>query len=537
MNMKFGKKAPLISFGLNFILILLVILFLKPLLNSGDDAYLMYSLSGAFGVPPTELLDYSWGWHIFLGLPLKFLFILSPGINWYSIFLLTIHWISTSIIFLFFLKSFRLSHGLIFFSAYFIFFEATLLLSLNFSSSSIILAIAANILLIDKLNSKNLNKTSLLLPLGLLCCSGLLRFHTWAFVEVLMGIFIFFLPLKKGVYYIVFKSMLLIILVSSFIGHQHYYERNIMGWEEKEEISKILYSHYNSPQTDKPDPAVFKDSIEYDFFYNSFFYDNQILNSNRLKAITLGLKRVRNLSNQEDTLTLYWNFINGRLYFLTILLPLCFFIIKRKWDLLKKILPFLFLSFSLYCYLFFYLKITQPIFLGFIITNWLIIFLFSKNESFKSSKFSTSIFTLLSFICLVWGIIRIYKINIENGEKYNDWICYYDDLKRNSSTLHIAVNAELPIDNFYILDNPLRFSIHNFISISHFNKTVFEEKKKQFGLKNVMEDIINRSDIVLFGPKMNSLPRYYQKKFNRIPKLISDSTHYKCGNAYKVVDK
>src|ERR1700741_5500831 len=80
----FKENKWIRSFGINIVLFLAVIIFLKPVFNSGDDGFLMYCFSGSFGAPPTELVDYSWGWHFILGIPLKNLFALFPVINWYS---------------------------------------------------------------------------------------------------------------------------------------------------------------------------------------------------------------------------------------------------------------------------------------------------------------------------------------------------------------------------------------------------------------------------------------------------------------------
>src|SRR5688500_9050369 len=62
-----------------------------PLLNSDDDAFFMYLLSGAVGEPPTALLHYNYGWHPWLGMIIKNLFIASPSVNWYAVFLLVLH--------------------------------------------------------------------------------------------------------------------------------------------------------------------------------------------------------------------------------------------------------------------------------------------------------------------------------------------------------------------------------------------------------------------------------------------------------------
>lgn len=537
MNIKIGKNIPLVCFGINLILISIIIVFFKPLINTWDDVIIMYSFSGGFDTPPTELVDYNWVWHFLLGLIIKNLFILVPTFNWYTALLIFFHWVSSSLILIFFLKAFRPINAVLYFAIFFLIFETTLLLSLNFTNTSIILAIAANVILIDKLYSNDFKKTALILPFILIALSGLLRFHTWIFVEIILCLIIFYFQRKKAGIYIALKLILLIFIVLLFTAHKYYYKLKVPGWEQKENISQIFYSHYNSPKNGIHKNDLFKDSIEYEFFYNSFLYDTLMLSSTRLKAIATGLSRVRKFSNPEDKEKIYWSFINGRLYFIILLLPLIILIIERKWILFKKVLPFLCLSLLLYIYLLLFRKITEPIFMGFITANWLIYFLFLSRENIIISRLSKVIFTPLVILSLVWGGIRLYKINLENIKKYNDWICFYDDLKRNSSLIHVAVSSESPIDYFSILDNPVEFPINNFLSFSHFNITVYEEKKKRFGMKNVTDDFIRRSDIVLTGPKISSLKLYYRNKYFKNVDLVKDSVHYNCANVYRVVSK
>ncbi|HSB91989.1 MAG TPA: hypothetical protein VLC28_02675 [Flavitalea sp.] len=536
MNIAFERNKTAASFGITLILLLLILIYLKPLLNTWDDAFIMYSFSGGFGVPSTELVDYSWGWHFLLGLTVKNLFIFIPYINWYSVILLFIHWLSSSLILIFFLNTFRLPNALLCFAIFFLVFETTLLLSLNFTSTSIISAIAANVILIEKINHKKFKKAALIIPFALLVVSGLLRFHAWALIELIFGLFIFFLPREKAVIYIAFKSGLLGLIVLLFVYHQSYYKQHVPEWEQKENVSQVLYSYYNAPRMGKQYREVFRDSIEWDFFYNNFYYDTLILSNQRLKEITGGLTRVRNFSS-VDKETVYWIFINGRLYFFILALPLSVLIAKRKWYLIRKIFPFLFGSLILYCYLFFFKKITEPIFMGFLISNWFVVFLFLTREEIVFSRLSRIMSVPLIIICFLWAVIRVSKINSGNIEKYGDWICYYEDLNRNASKIHVATNPENPIDYFSIIDNPIDFTIRNFISVSQFNATVYEAKKQEFGLKKITEDLINRPNIVLIGSGIPSLKTYYLKKYNRDVEIVTDTVHYNCANVYQIVSR
>ena len=91
------RQHPVISALLiNIILFSGLFAFAFPIYNSGDDVFLLYTLSGGFGQPPTELLHYQYGMHPYLGLLLKNLFIQYPGFNWYSLLLSLSHKIPLS---------------------------------------------------------------------------------------------------------------------------------------------------------------------------------------------------------------------------------------------------------------------------------------------------------------------------------------------------------------------------------------------------------------------------------------------------------
>src|ERR1700730_5022605 len=87
-------KAGIISFVACFTLFFLILFVGSPIYNSGDDVYLLYLLDGGFGGGPTNLLHYSSGLHPWLGWVIKTLFTMVPGINWYSVLLYLLHFIS-----------------------------------------------------------------------------------------------------------------------------------------------------------------------------------------------------------------------------------------------------------------------------------------------------------------------------------------------------------------------------------------------------------------------------------------------------------
>ena len=529
------KKIFSLRLIVNFLLFFFVLFFLKPLFNSGDDAFLMYSFSGSFGTPPTELVDYSWGWHFLFGLLIKGLFGANPSFNWYSFFLLGIHFLSCVLIFDFFLRMFRPAFAVLLYAFFFIFFEVTFLFSLNFTNTSIVCAAAGNVLLVNRLFRKDLKVSLFTLPFLVLLVSGLLRFHAWFFVELIFGLFIFLLSSKKSVSYLVFKSGILALLLVCFLIHQEYYKKRIPGWERQQYVWGTLINFYNSPHREGSISGVFKDSVEEEFFRRGFYYDSLFFTDRRIKEITSRLIRARDFSYHSDWSIIYWTFVNNRIYLLGILITILFLFARKEFSLLKKTSIFLISSFLLYLYLLIFKKVTDSVFIGLIAIDWLIItLLYSTKERSTSSKRTSVIFIPLLGFFFFWMFIRIYKMNLENIRNFNKWICCYNDLRKNSSTIHIASENNFPVDYFSVMDNPKNFRINNLLSVEQFPRTVYYQKRDQLGLRNVPEDILKRHDLVIVGGTLNFLNEYYWKKYGVSTFLWRDMAHYRCLSAYRV---
>ena len=75
------------------------------------------------------------------------------------------------------------------------------------------------------------------------------------------------------------------------------------------------------------------------------------------------------------------------------------------------------------------------------------------------------VFAPVFAFCFFWMFVLIYKMNTANIKKYSEWICFFKDLKNNSSSIHIASDNEFPVDYFSIVEAPCKFQIDNFLSL------------------------------------------------------------------------
>lgn len=178
------KHKWVTSIAVNLLLFLLVNLFLFPIFNSGDDVFLLYTLSGGYGDAPTNLLYYNHVWHPVLGWKIKWWFENFPGVNWYTVFLMGLQVISCTGLLYRLFKKFKAGSALLLYLLFFCFIELRVIEWLNFSSTAWITAVAGFILLLDAVKQKRIGG-QIILSVLLLLVAGLLRLHIIAAVAIL----------------------------------------------------------------------------------------------------------------------------------------------------------------------------------------------------------------------------------------------------------------------------------------------------------------------------------------------------------------
>src|SRR5215469_12242747 len=103
------------------VLLFAIFLFLcKPIINYDEDFFVLYTLAGGFGSPPTNVLHYYYGWNPFLLWPVARLFDLYPTFNWYTLFLLILQSVSCTYLLYLFLLMFRKTVAIVIFIVFFL---------------------------------------------------------------------------------------------------------------------------------------------------------------------------------------------------------------------------------------------------------------------------------------------------------------------------------------------------------------------------------------------------------------------------------
>lgn len=521
--------------------LLLVLLFFtvflfagKPLFNSGDDVYLMYTLAGGFGEAPTNLLHTNHIWHPLLGWMIKSLFILNPHINWYTLFLLALHFLSCTLIVYLLLVRIKNINGLVYSVLFFFVFESMFLLRLDFGSTSMLTAVAAcaGLYHVYKYSStKNLKRVLLF---ALLSIAALLRLHMAALAVVL------FLPLypvsflKKDLLKLSLSLLILAVVIFIFNKAQTtYYEHKIPGWKNEEAFRQAFYYMANRPSNSHLNNGIFKDTIEKAFWSRSFYYDTNYINTQRLDRISKEVVRVRTMDS-DDIAILKELFMEARLYILLLLVICILIFLESRREFIRKALPVIAWSFLIYTYLFIFQKITLDMFIG----AFMILFL-QCSLLLSPTAFTKRIqlpFFLVSLIMLLWAVKRIRFQNDTNRENNKAFICAAKEMNEHRVNIFLATEDNLPLDYFYIWEVPAQYPLYNLIYSERMMTRTYQFTLKRFGIKDLVQELPYRSDILLTGRPMPELNDYYKTLYHINTSTIR-SSQFNCLEVYRLIMK
>ncbi len=495
----------------------LVNLLFLPLLNSGDEFFLMYTLSGGYGDEPTNLLHMDHIWNPALGWLVAGLYKRFPGVNWYTLLLEVLQWLACSAILYVFLKKFRPGVAILFFLIIFCFVEIRALLSVNFSFTSWILASSAWFLWLYTIQKNAAEKKiNLIIVIIALLLSGLLRLHVLFAVSFL---FIAVFWLAQGVKWRQWLPLMLgicgVILLCN-LGQKQYYRDHIPGWNQQEKLRQALYYPSNRPLSyEKPWQEIFKDSTEKAFYAHLFFYDTSVIPLDRMNAIGRSLARVRDFSKKDDWQSLHWLFIGWRIYLL--LFAICFFLLWQRGLLLPALkrwwLPATVLL-GVYLFLFVFMKLTEAIHMGSLLI-WMITLagVLPIMTVKKPANKMVSLSWLLLLLPLGWISIRIYERDRDNRREYAKCRAFISTMKNQEDKLFIATDDQLPLGSFYLWDLPAKNKITNLIYKDRLITNSYSGTLQRYGIKYLMSAIYKDQRIQLLGGPFPELQDYLKWKY------------------------
>jgi hypothetical protein len=491
-------------------LFLLFTIIATPLLNSGDDTFLMYTLGGGYGEAPTDLAHYNYGWNFLLGGFAKRLFILLPGMNWYTVILLLFHSAGSAAFLYVLLKRNTLFTALLLFLIPFFFFEARQLLSLTYSGASLVAGAGASVLLIYQLGLKKIFNGNTFLAVLLLLLAGMLRLQiVWLVALLFASVAITLLNKQQLLRW----GLTMLLVIGALWGlnklHERYYSKNIPGWEQQEKFRQALFYSYNRQLVRELPAGTFKDSTEQELFFAGFLYDSVRFNAERVTAIGKQITRNRSLDNKDDCNGLYWFFIEMRVYILLFIVVLVSLFVQRKYLPVRKWLLAFLAALLIHSYLFIFLKITMAIHLGILFFLWMALAMqFTKEDRlFTGNKKFVVPLVLVLVLLFGWMGIRVWKENNGNKERYQRFLCAMGELNSHPDKLFVATDDAFPLNFFYIWNTPRQYPAANLLYKDRLITHTYLQTLKRFDITNLEDALVNNKKVLLPGKALPALEK------------------------------
>lgn len=504
----YSRITALVATALFFSVPLIVC---TPLLNSGDDAYFMYTLAGGYGEPPSSLLHYDYGWNFLVSRLVKNLFEAAPAINWYTIFLLLLHYTGCAALLYVLLKRTGFGMALFLFGMAFLFFVVRQLLSLNYTGAAFTAGTGGVFLLLHTLQAEHKSKASILTGCLLLLLCGFLRVHVaWLVMIIALPVAITALKGKTRLQFAFICLLLTGVLWGANKAHEQYYQANIPGWKQQEAFRLAMYFAYNR-QLATPIPGdTFADSTEQALYYAGFLYDTAAFTTTHVKDIGRKITRTRSIFNREDRSGLYWFWVELRVYLLLFAAMLLYLLLHGKQQLVRNWLLVLAGYLALHLVFFIYLKLTLALHLGLLLYLWTaLVWQLKRDDRTTSNPFRALLPLLLVGLAATWMAVRLYRENTINRERYSGFTCALQELNQQPGKLFVATDDAFPISQFYIWNTPTQYPAANLLYKDRLITFTYRFTLQRFGITDLHMALKGDPRVHLLGKRLPALEKRY----------------------------
>lgn len=372
--------------------------------------------------------------------------------------MLIMHFIATSIIFYLLSKNKFSLDRFAAYTMFFIVFESQFLMTLSFTNTSIILSCAGLTVLLFTFLNKLYSKRMYMLAFFCFVCAACFRIHA-ILPLTLIALPFFILPLNIKSLFRLIAFIVVVIFTTVLLNESHkfYYRKHIPNWDDKEAYAQRLYKFYNTESLSTITDYEWR--VEQELIKNALIIDTNYLNSNKLIEIYARLKEKSRMINVLKDTDFYFLFVNNRIYFFTFF-TFIFFYAVRNLDKIVAGGSFCFLMLCI-CVLIFFFKLPGYIIVGGLGLISLLTILYSNHNkvSFKEGVNVTRIL-LYSFV-LLWGIIRLYKIDIDNKMRNNFFKQVSTEVAHYKDILFFVTDNSFPIDYCSIFSPPQKYPLQN----------------------------------------------------------------------------
>jgi len=285
-----SKNKFLLSIIINLVLFALVFGVFTPLFETNDDLTMMQIASGLrYGEPSEYLVNIN----VILGLILKLFYRHFESVNWYVLFLYLVHFCSTTFILTVFLKQNRSLTYLGLYLSLFVFFEAYLLVNLQYTTTAMIAGCSGLISLIDVGSKPYKQKwTHYLGGTILLIISGWIRFNVFLLlILIFIPLIVFKMIQTRKIKFLIPLIISGLILFGTTEFHNFYYDRDPL-WKHfsqfnllRAQITDYPYMQFTPATRDVFDEIGWSEN-DFNLFQNWISLDQGIYTIDALRHIT-----------------------------------------------------------------------------------------------------------------------------------------------------------------------------------------------------------------------------------------------------------
>lgn len=507
--MNYIRQHPVLSsLVVNTLLFAALFLFAFPIYRSGDDVFLLYTLSGGYGQPPTELLHYHYGMHPYLGAILKNLFIQHPAFNWYTLLLYMLHFTACTAI----LSTWvRKNPPVIIACGYpllFLGIQMHFLLNPTFTNTAFVTAIAGLLLLYHAYRQTEEKNWQLFIGWLMVFIASLLRLHLLMPALLIASPFFLFMTRRHHLARLLRHSIAAVLFIAAFVlVQERYYKKYIPAWEEEETYRQAVIDHYNiskGPHDKQPETI----HISADFLEKGILWDKEFLSKEQVLQTTKAIKLRASWQQSDFRQKLYWITIEYRLAILIVALMLLWkfpsFNRKEKTAVVASIALTLVMCMGL----FLFMKLP-----GYAITGALLQLLafigLPGKKLLPPAPVWKWLFPLTALLLLSWSIVRVNKLDRRNRHQYGQWKCAYKQIRSRQDKLFIVTDDRFPADFLHVWNTPRRFPMHNILYKDHFLNNTYQSTLQRFGIQSPLQFLHNRS-VIFTGVVPVTLLRYYE---------------------------
>ncbi len=258
--------------------------------ESNDDTSLMQIAAGVETVEPSDRLVFT---NVLIGSVLKWLFLANPNINWYTLYLLSTHFLSMTAILFAWLRQHCSISTVCLFGLLFVVFEARLLLQFQFTSTAIVAGWSGFLLLISAsaATAKHVRTLSSLIGIGLIVLSSMIREQAFYFSTIVV-LPLFIVRWIRGELRPTFAWWAGAMLIAGFtMAYNHSAYRSDEPWRDYVEYNKVRGRLQDYPVVDyTPNTWYFFRRVgwcenDYYAFRNYFADDRNLATPHALKRI------------------------------------------------------------------------------------------------------------------------------------------------------------------------------------------------------------------------------------------------------------